>query len=113
MEPIEASASNSSALNENPFEDAATTFIFGSGNTAADTAEQGNEQTPTATAATAQGAGSSAAAAGAPGASAVATGAKTGTSSILGTSASGTSPLLLILLFAGGAFAFVHFVLHK
>jgi hypothetical protein len=111
MEPIEASIANSPANTTDPFEDAATSFIFGNGNTAADNPATETTVTPTATAATSQGSNSPVAAAGAPGAAANAT--VPGRTVVTGTTATSSSPSLgLILLLAGGAFVAMHF-LHK
>jgi len=103
MEPIEASLANSQALNSNPFEDAATTFVFGNGNTAADNPTATSTQTPSATAATSQGANSPVQASSAPG------------ETIVQAAAASTSSLSLplILLLAGGAFMAMHFLHHK
>lgn len=102
MEPIEASLANSSANSTDPFDNAATTFIFGNGNTASDTPSTDTTQTPTATAATSQGANSPVSASSTP----------AGTFVQPAASSSGGSPFSLttILLLAAGGFLVIHFL---
>jgi hypothetical protein len=101
MEPIEASVANSSANTTDPFDDAATTFIFGNGNTAADTPSTNTTVTPTATAATSQGANSPVQATSAP------------CQTVVQPSSGGSSSLWIILVLAAVGFFLVRHFLHK
>ncbi len=105
MEPIEASLANSSANSTDPFDNAATTFIFGTGNTASDQASQDTTQTPTATAATSQGANSPVQASSTPAGTFVQPAAAS-------SGGSGGSPFSLttILLLAAAGFLALHFL---
>ena len=102
MEPIEASLADSQAISTDPFDDAATTFIFGNGNSAADNPSTDTTQTPSATAATSQGANSPVQASSTPGEAVYQQPAAASTGS-------GFS-LTTILIIAGVAFAAMHFL---
>ncbi len=100
---IPVSLANSAALNQDPFLDGATTFIFGSSDVADQSATSSAEQTPSATAQTSEGAnsGQSAAIAG--------NGSSGGTTS---STPSGT-PLSTYLLYGGIALVAYLFLTHK
>ncbi len=98
---IPVSLANSSAINQDPFQDGATTFIFGNGDTAEQTATSSNAQNPSATAQTSEGANS--------GQSATIAGSGGTSEAIAGTG----TPLTTYLLYGAIALVVWHFFFHK
>ena len=101
---IPISVADASSAQTDPFDDSATTFIFGNGDSATDNPTQESASTPTATVAASESGPASA------GASVSAPLGETVVPSESSTSSS--SSLILILILAAGAFLLMHFLRH-